>query len=305
MRSLPENSAANRSGSGCPASDSAASRSPAAQPSVRSYNRASAESESGIPAAANSARASSRVKRRSSARISVSSPSSRNRCRPSRRSRRVASTNRSPAGARISSSSSWRSASAERSSCTSSTTSQNPVLEPAQIGQQPLDDRPAIQTGSRRQRPHQLRPGRRVPQRAEHRQPEPLRVALLALHRYPRRPLRQAALADPRAQQKRLPASRRRRQRGHAPRPAEQPKKPGPGDNPVPDLWSSRSAGGPGPAGRPHGALLGRPRPLPYVLSAQRPAYLGLRVAAGSHPGHFLPPGTITRPCDVGSPSRT
>ena len=36
VRSVPENSAANRAGSGCPASDSAASRSPAAQPSVRS-----------------------------------------------------------------------------------------------------------------------------------------------------------------------------------------------------------------------------------------------------------------------------
>ena len=130
VRSLPENSAANRSGSGCPASDSAASRNPAAQPSVRSYNDPSAGSDSAIPAASNRARASVRVKRRSAARISVSSPSSRNRCRPSRRSWRVASTNRSPAGARMSSSSSWRSASAERSSCTSSITSQTRSSSP-------------------------------------------------------------------------------------------------------------------------------------------------------------------------------
>ena len=38
MRSLPENSATNRSGSGWPASESAASRRPAAQPSVRAWS---------------------------------------------------------------------------------------------------------------------------------------------------------------------------------------------------------------------------------------------------------------------------
>ena len=38
--------------------------------------------------------------------------------------------------------------------------------------------------------------------------------------------LRQAALADPRAQQERLPASGRRRHLGHAPRAPEQPEKP-------------------------------------------------------------------------------
>ena len=124
VRSLPENSAANRSGSGCPASDSAASRSPAAQPSVRSYSCSRAGPDSSIPTVSNIARASPRVKRRSAARISVSSPASRNRCRPSRRSWRVARTNLSPAGARITSSSNWRSASAERSSCRSSITSQ-------------------------------------------------------------------------------------------------------------------------------------------------------------------------------------
>ncbi len=124
VRSLPENSAANRPGSGCPASDSAASRSPAAQPSVRSCNIPSAGSDSSTPAAANSSRASATLNRRSSARISVSSPSSRSRCSPSRRSCRVASTNRSSGGPRITSSSSWRSASSGPSSCASSITSQ-------------------------------------------------------------------------------------------------------------------------------------------------------------------------------------
>jgi hypothetical protein len=58
-------------------------------------------------------------------RISLSSPSSRSRCSPSRRSCRVASTNRSSGGARITSNSSWARASAERSSCISSITSQS------------------------------------------------------------------------------------------------------------------------------------------------------------------------------------
>ena len=124
MRSLPPNSAAKRSGSGCPASDSAASRSPAAQPSVRLYSKSSAESDNATPAASSSARASVRLNRRSSARISVSSPARRSRCKPSRRSWRVTRTNRRAAGARMISSSSWRSASAEPSSCRSSITSQ-------------------------------------------------------------------------------------------------------------------------------------------------------------------------------------
>ena len=67
--------------------------------------------------------ASAAVNRRSLARISVSSPSSRNRCSPSRTSCRVASTNRSPGGARISNSSSCRRAWSEPSSCRSSSTS--------------------------------------------------------------------------------------------------------------------------------------------------------------------------------------
>ena len=124
VRSLPENSAASRSGSGCPVSDSAASRSPAAHPSVRSYSNASAGSASSTAAPRNSLRASSNVNRRSSVRNSVSSPSSRSRCNPSRTSCRVARTNRSSCGPRITSNSSWRSASSESSSCTSSITSQ-------------------------------------------------------------------------------------------------------------------------------------------------------------------------------------
>ena len=124
VRSVPENSAANRSGSGCPASDNAASRNPAAHPSVRSCSIITAESGSATPAASNISRASAAVNRRSASRISVSSPSSRSRCNPSRTSCRVASTNRSCGGARITSSSSCRRASSAPSSCRSSITSQ-------------------------------------------------------------------------------------------------------------------------------------------------------------------------------------
>ena len=58
-----------------------------------------------------------------------------------------------------------------------------PVVERAEILQQPLDNRPAVQIRCRRQLPHQRRPGRGVPQRVGHRDPEPLRIVLLALDR--------------------------------------------------------------------------------------------------------------------------
>ena len=54
VRSLPENSRTNRSGSGCPASEIAASRRPAAQPSVRSCSSATPASDSAIPDASSS-----------------------------------------------------------------------------------------------------------------------------------------------------------------------------------------------------------------------------------------------------------
>ena len=201
-----------------------APRAAARPPSPRSAHAAAPAAESGscTPAASNSARASSRVNRRSAARISVSSPSSRSRCSPSRRSCRVASTNRSRSGARITSSSSWASASVEASSCTSSMTSQTRSSSRARSCQQPLHDRPAVQVWRRRQRPHQRRPGRRVPQRVGHRDPEPLRITLPALHRHPRRAPGQARLADPRPQQECLPAPRRRRHLGD-PRCCRQP----------------------------------------------------------------------------------
>jgi hypothetical protein len=154
----------------------------------------------------------------------------------------------------------------------------DPVPEPAEIGEQPLDGRPAVQIGSRGQRPDQLRSGGRVPQCAEHRQPEPLRVALLALHRDPRDPLRQARRGDPGPQQQRLPAAGRRGYLGHPPRRAEPLEKPGSRDDSV----------------RPHGAPPWQAPPLHYA-SPWSPADLDLRVTRH----RILPPSGRVSPCGV------
>ena len=122
MRSVPQNSRTKASGSGWPASEPAASRSPAAQPSVRSCSDTTAASDSAIPDASSSSRASSTEKRRSSARSSVKLPSRRSRCRPRPSAARVTNTTRRCRGSRVRKSSSDASASSECSSCRSSMT---------------------------------------------------------------------------------------------------------------------------------------------------------------------------------------
>ena len=231
VRSVPENLGASRPGSGCPASDSAASRSPAAHPSVRSTSGAG--SGRSTPAAANSSAASATVNRRSGSRISASSPSSRSRCSPSRTSCRVASTNRSPGGARMISSSSCRSASGP-SSCTSSTTSHNWSSSGARSASSRSVISHPSRSGAAVSRPHQRRPRRGLPQRGQHRQPEPLRITLAAPDRHPRGAARHTRPADPGPQQHRLAAARRRRHHAHPGRP-EPPEQPGTGnDTPAP-----------------------------------------------------------------------
>jgi hypothetical protein len=96
-----------------------------------------------------------------------------------------------------------------------------PVRQRRQIRQQPLGDRPPIQIRRRRQLPHQPRPRDRLAQRAQHRQPEPLRIPLISPHRHPRGAPGQARLADPGPQQHRLAAARRRRHHRHPPRPSQ------------------------------------------------------------------------------------
>ena len=216
VRSLPENSAANRSGSSCPASDSAASRSPAAHPSVRSYSVRRADSPSSTPAAASSSRVSARLNRRSAARISVSSPSSRSRCSPSRGSCRVARTTRSSSGARITSSSSWRRASSDPSSCRSSTTSQVRSASGARsFSNRSMTAHPS-RSGAADKARISAAPGAVWRSASATDSQNRCGSRYASLHRHPRSPLRQACRADPRPQQNGLPAARRRRHHRHS-----------------------------------------------------------------------------------------
>jgi hypothetical protein len=61
----------------------------------------------------------------------------------------------------------------------------DPVLQRPQVLQQPLDNCPAVKVGRRGQPPHRLGSGGCSTERAGHRDPEPARIALLAMHRYP------------------------------------------------------------------------------------------------------------------------
>ncbi len=87
----------------------------------------------------------------------------------------------------------------------------DPVRQRRQVRQQPLHNRPAVQVRRRRQRLHQRRPRGRLAQRADHLQPEPLRILFPAIYRYPRGVLGQASLGDPGPHQHRLPAPGGRR----------------------------------------------------------------------------------------------
>jgi len=166
VRSVPENSAANRSGSGCPASDSAASRSPAAQPSARSGSTATARPVSSTPAAANRSPASAALNRKSPARISA-----------------VPHDQRLQLPQRL--------AGVEFVHVVDHQL--QPLLQWRQALEQPLYQRPPVQVRRRRHRPHQFRPRAGRPQGADHRQPEPLRNLLIPPGRHPRgRPARSA-----------------------------------------------------------------------------------------------------------------
>ncbi len=116
----------NGPGSGSRSSESAASRRPAAQPSVRACSTSIwAAPRSASP---RSSAHSSRVNARSAARISVRPPLSRTRCRPSSGSARVATMKRIEHGACESSVSSSRRTIGLSSSWTSSSTSTTGVV---------------------------------------------------------------------------------------------------------------------------------------------------------------------------------
>ena len=119
-RSSPARSATNRPGWGCSRSDRAASRSPAAQPSVRRHSVSSSAPDSSTPWSASSAAVSSSEKARSASRTSVSWPATRSRCRASGGSARLATTRRSWAGACRSRNRSWPITAGPPASCRSS-----------------------------------------------------------------------------------------------------------------------------------------------------------------------------------------
>jgi hypothetical protein len=83
------------------------------------------------------------------------------------------------------------------------------LLERLQIRQQPFDHELAAQDGSRADPGHGRVPADDAGERVDHRQPEPLAVALAALDRHPRRPLPEPGRVQPRADKHRLAASRR------------------------------------------------------------------------------------------------
>ena len=138
----------------------------------------------------------------------------------------------------------------------------DPVVQRGEIGQQPFDDRPAVEIGRRHQGPDQLRPG--APSPAARRVPKARTAAGHAPRPAPV-PTRPVPPGPPRRSRKRAGASSRFRAAPtpRSPAPPRRAARKAPGGND-----SSRRAGAAGalalPAGgRPHDALLDRPRPHP------------------------------------------
>ena len=209
VRSLPENSLTKHSGSGCSASEIAASRSPAAQPSVRSCSSATPASERATPASLSSSRVSSRENRRAVARSSVERPATRRRCSPSPGSARVTSTDpqlwRQPGEKQLE-----RGPRAGRLQLVQIVDHEHDrLVERAEIRQQLLDDHLAAQARSGADPGHPLVRTDGAGKRVDHGQPEPLAVTLAAVDRHPRRPIGQAGRFQPGAHEDRLAASGR------------------------------------------------------------------------------------------------
>ena len=161
----------------------------------------------------------------------------------------------------------------------------DPVRQRRQVLQQPLGDHPPVQVRRRRQSPHQRRTWGRLAQRVSHRQPEPLRIPLAALDRHPRGPLRQARRADPRPQQGRLAAARRRRHHGHPGRRPEPLEQPGSGHDPSRTRAGKTAGAEARSLGRPHGQIIARPQPARTATPARGRS----RPDQASHPSAAVP----------------
>ena len=165
-----------------------------------------------------SSRVSSSVKRRSAARTSVSWPARRRRCSPSCGSWRVASTTRSsgrPAGEQALE---LRERLGRAQLVQVVDHEHDRLVQRAELGDQALDDRVAVELRRRRELLDEpVRAGGGA-QLLDHREPEPLRVALAALDRHPGDAIAEAGVVDPRPKQDGLAAPGRRRDQRHATR---------------------------------------------------------------------------------------
>ena len=210
MRSLPENSAASDSGSGWPASDSAASRRPAAHPSVRPCSSAGAASDRSRPAASSSA---ARLVEREAEIGRADLGQLGFQAQPVQAQPEVvaAGDHEAKLGRRAHQEQLelaqrlWRAQLVQVVDHEPDT-----VLERRQVLQQPLDDPSAVEGRRRRESPHG---GRGAAERVDHRDPEPLRVALLVPDRHPRHCVREPRVSDPRPDEQCLAAPRGRRDR--------------------------------------------------------------------------------------------
>ncbi len=157
-----------------------------------------------------------------------------------------------------------------------------PVLQRSQVRQQPLGDGPPVQVRGRRQRLHQLRTRAGTAQRSQDRQPEPLRILLIARRRHPRGVLRRAR-PDPRPQQHRLAAARRRGHHRHPGRPCQPLEQPGAGNHPA-RTGTSEPPGNGTRLARSHTRII----PDPRSVRISRPAANALQplAAARTRPGN-------------------
>jgi len=107
----------------------------------------------------------------------------------------------------------------------------DPLPQRRQVRQQALHDRLPVQVRRRRHGMHQRRARRCLAERAQHRQPELLRIPFAAPDRHPRGTAGHVGLADPGPQHDRLAAPRRCRHHGHAGRRREPLEQPGTGND--------------------------------------------------------------------------
>jgi hypothetical protein len=171
-----------------------------------------------------------------------------------------------------------------------------PVPQRRQVLQQPLHHRPPVQVRRRRQLPDQPRPRRSLAQCAHYRRPEPLRITFVAPDRHPPGAVDQARFADPRPEQHRLPAARRRRDHGHPGRRPEPLEQPGTGHDSARARMSAPAGYGVRSFGGPHAQIFARPK------SSHWPRVTNTSPGMGppAHPAREGSPESH----DAGSPSR-